>query len=65
MTQHRRRKRDTYKYVLRDGRDIVQYGVSDDPEVRVNQHSGDNKRFTSMTIVGAAAARESGACQRL
>jgi len=53
-----RRDRDTYRYVLRDGRDIVQYGVSEDPETRVYQHSGDNKRFTTMTIVGPAVTRE-------
>lgn len=53
------RKRETYRYILRDGRDIVQYGVSDDPEARVNEHSSDHKRFTTMTVVGPAVTRES------
>jgi predicted GIY-YIG superfamily endonuclease len=53
------RPRDTYRYVLRDGRDIVQYGISHDPDVRVNTHSTDRKRFTGMTVVGPAVTRES------
>lgn len=38
------RPRDTYRYVLRDGRDVVQYNISNDPEVRVNAYAGDRKR---------------------
>jgi predicted GIY-YIG superfamily endonuclease len=53
------RKRDTYRYILRDGRDVVQYGVSSDPETRANAHSDDRKRFTSMVVVGPAVTRES------
>jgi len=53
------RPRDTYRYVLRDGRNIVQYGVSDDPDARAIEHSGDRKRFTSITVVGPAVTRES------
>lgn len=52
------RPRDTYRYVLRDGRDIVQYGVSNDPSTRIDAHSDDSKRFTSMTVVGPAVTRE-------
>lgn len=51
------RHRDTYRYVLRDGTDIVQYGITNDPEARANEQS--HKRFTSMTIVGPAVTRES------
>jgi predicted GIY-YIG superfamily endonuclease len=52
-------KRDTYRYVLRDGRQVVQFGISNDPEARVYEHSGDRKRFTSMTVVGPGVTRES------
>ena len=51
--------RDTYRYVLRDGRDVVQYGISDHPEVRAHEHELDGKRFTGMSIVGPAVTRES------
>jgi len=51
--------RDTYRYVLRDGRRIVQYGITNDPEGRAGEHDGDGKRFTSMTIVGPAVTRDS------
>jgi predicted GIY-YIG superfamily endonuclease len=51
-----RRPRDTYRYVLRDGRDVVQYGITNDPEGRANEHS--SKRYTGMSIVGPAVTRE-------
>lgn len=51
------RDRDTYRYVLRDGRDVVGYGITNDPEARGNQHAG--KRITSMLVVGPAVTRES------
>ena len=54
-----RRPRDTYRYILRDGRDIVQYGISNDPDVRLSGHEGDGKRFSTMTVAGPAVTRES------
>lgn len=51
--------RDTYRYVLRDGRDVVQYGISDHPEVRAYAHELDGKRFTGVSIAGPAVTRES------
>jgi len=51
--------RDTYRYVLRDGRKVVQYGISNGPEDRLQEHVGDGKRFTSMTVVGPAVTRDS------
>jgi len=51
--------RDTYRYVLRDGRDVVQYGISDHPEVRAYAHELDGKRFTGVSIVGPPVTRES------
>ena len=52
------RSRDTYRYVLRDGRDVVMYGVSDDPDARLEEHQR-NRRNVSMTVVGPAVTRES------
>lgn len=51
--------RDTYRYVLRDGRLIVQYGISDHPEVRAYNHELDGKRFTGLTVIDPAVTRES------
>lgn len=51
------RPRDTYRYILRDGRAVVQYGITNDPEARSNEHS--RKRYTSMSVVGPAVTRES------
>lgn len=51
--------RDTYRYELRDGRQLVQYGISERPDVRAYQHELDGKRFTGVTVVGPAVTRES------
>ncbi len=50
--------RDTYRYELRDGRKVVQYGITDDPERREREHHDDGKRFTTMNVVGPAVTRE-------
>jgi len=49
--------RDTRRYVLRDGRQIVQFGVTSGPLDR-EEHLRDGKRFTSMTVVGPAVTRD-------
>ena len=45
--------------MLRDGRQIVQYGITDDFDRRRAEHEADGKRFTSMTPVGPRVKRES------
>ncbi len=52
------RPRDTYRYVLRQGRDVVMYGVTDDPDARLLEHER-NRRNVTMTVVGPAVTRES------
>jgi hypothetical protein len=51
--------RNTHRYVLRDGREIVQFGITNGPLDRAREHVGDGKRFTSMTVVGPAVTRDS------
>jgi hypothetical protein len=51
--------RDTFRYVLRNGRKIVQFGISNGPEDRISEHIRAGKRFTSMAIVGPRVTRES------
>lgn len=51
--------RDTHRYILRDGRKIVQFGITNAPPDRAEEHARDGKRFTSMTVVGPAVTRDS------
>jgi predicted GIY-YIG superfamily endonuclease len=57
MTQGNRRDRDTYRYVLRDGRDIVMYGITDDPDARLTEHQRKHPQVT-MTVVSPVVTRE-------
>ena len=52
-------KRDYHRYELRDGRDIVQFGITNDPERREQEHEADGKRFTTMNIKGTAVTKDS------
>jgi len=59
MAQGNRRDRDTYRYVLRDGRDIVMYGITDDPEAREAEHQRNHhKPNLTLTVEGPAVTRE-------
>jgi predicted GIY-YIG superfamily endonuclease len=59
MSESNRRDRDTFRYVLRDGRDIVQYGVTDDHEARLAEHQRNHhKPNLAMTVEGPAVTRE-------
>jgi len=44
----KRAKRDTYPYVLKDGREVVYIGITKDPERREEEHKNEGKRFTKM-----------------
>lgn len=47
MAKNDTKKRDTIVYVLKDGNEIVQYGVtSRDPCKRLKEHESDGKEFT-------------------
>ena len=53
------RPRDTYRYVLRDGRDVVAYGVTGDPEARLAEHKRSHRNNgLTMTVVGPAVTSE-------
>lgn len=55
-----RRDRKTYRYTLRDGRDIVMYGITDDPETRLEEHRRKHRKpHLSMTVEPQPVARES------
>jgi predicted GIY-YIG superfamily endonuclease len=51
------RPRDTYRYTLRESRNVVAYGVTDNPEARLAEHQR-NHPNVSMTVNGPAVTRE-------
>jgi predicted GIY-YIG superfamily endonuclease len=51
--------RNTHRYILRDGREIVQFGITSGPLDRLEEHLRDGKRFTTMAVVRPAVTRES------
>lgn len=53
------RLRDTWLYELKDGNEIVYYGVSGDPDERAIQHANSGKEFTHINIKSVALTRAS------
>jgi predicted GIY-YIG superfamily endonuclease len=51
--------RNSHRYVLRDGREIVQFGITSGPVDRAQEHLRDRKQFTTMTVVGPTVTRDS------
>ena len=45
-------KRNYYRYKLNQWRNIVYYGITNDPERRENEHISEGKNFSKMRIVG-------------
>ena len=53
------KKRDHYRYELKDGVKIVYIGITKrPPERREAEHRGERKRFTHMRVVGPAVTKE-------
>ena len=50
--------RDTHRYILRDGRKIVQFGITNGAMDRAMEHLRSGKRFTTVTVVGPAVTRD-------
>jgi predicted GIY-YIG superfamily endonuclease len=46
----KRTKRDTYNYVLKQGRKIVYRGITNDPDRRLKEHENSGKRFSHMVV---------------
>ena len=45
-------KRDTFKYRVKDGNEIVYYGITNDLERREQEHRNEGMNFTSMEKIG-------------
>lgn len=54
-----RKDRNTWLYELKDGKKIVYFGISNDPDRREIQQANSGKRFTHMNIRSVALTRES------
>lgn len=59
MPYRKKRKRDTWVYELKDGKEIVYYGITNNPDRRFIEHANSNKRFTHINIISVALTRES------
>ncbi len=53
------KNRDTYKYKLYEGNNIVYIGITNDPKRRENEHKNAGESFTKMETFGSAVNRES------
>ncbi len=53
------RLRNTHKYILRDGRRLVQLGITNGALDRATEHLRARKRFTTMYVLGPAVTRDS------
>ena len=53
----KRTRRDTYPYVLKDGRKVVYIGITKDPERREQEHRSEGKKFSRM-ITGFPCSEE-------
>ncbi len=54
-----RKKRDTRVYELRDGRQIVYFGITKNPDRRLSEHVKSDKTFTHMNLVSPKLSRKS------
>ena len=57
------KKRDTVTYELKQGREIVYRGTTNDPEQREQEHRDEGKRFTHL-LVTSRRMTEEGAKQK-
>jgi predicted GIY-YIG superfamily endonuclease len=53
------KKRDTYRYTLKDGNKTVYYGSTNDIDRRISEHKSDGKKFTHYKIEGPKVSNES------
>ncbi len=54
-----RSRRDTRVYELKDGRQIVYFGITNNPDRRLSEHVKSDKEFTHMNLVSPKLSRKS------
>ena len=52
-------KRNCFRYKLWDPGKIVQFGITNDPERRKEEHKDEGKRFSTFSIEGPAVTKNS------
>lgn len=52
-------KRNYYRYILKRGKKIVYFGVTNDLKRRVSEHKREGLKFTSMSKNGPAVSKQS------
>ena len=50
--------RNHYRYRLFDGHKVVQYGITNNPERREEEHRDERKRFSSLNVVGPGVTKK-------
>jgi len=55
----KQKDRDTYRYKLKKGNQIVYIGITNYPKRREYEHKSEKKQFSKMEKVGTAVTRES------
>lgn len=50
--------RNHYRYELKQGYNVVYFGITKNPEFREMQHAHDGKRFSKMNVVGPVVTKE-------
>lgn len=50
--------RDTFKYRIKDGNEIIYYGITNDLERREQEHRSDGMDFTKMEKIGIATTHD-------
>ena len=54
-----RRPRNTWLYELKDSNEIVEYGITNNPDRRVIEKANSSKKFTHLNLISVALIRES------
>jgi len=55
----KQKNRDTSRYKLKEGNEIVYIGITDDPKRRESEHKSEGKEFSKLEKVGPTVTRES------
>ena len=58
MSKTRRRPRNTWRYELKNNRQVVYRGITNNPDRREVEHDNTDKKFTALRIIGPAVTRQ-------
>ena len=51
------KRRNYYRYELKDGKKVVYRGITDNPDRRENEHNQTGKRFSQLNIIGPSVTK--------